>query len=91
MRRVERGSGDPGGTRGRILDNHASRDDHQETLAWLDSSVEWARAKDQTGLVELLILVRTEVLFDMDLSGSPPSARDRANVGGPALGVNRSV
>lgn len=81
--------GDLGGTGGWILDDHASRDDHQRTLVWLDSSLEWARAKDRTGLVKLLSLVRTEVLFDVDPSEGAPSAR--ATVDGSACRANRGM
>lgn len=74
---------------GRILDDHASGDDHQRALAWLDSSLEWARAEDRAGLVKLLSLVRTEVLFDVNLSESAPSALATAD--GSASGANRGT
>jgi hypothetical protein len=66
-------------------------DDHRRTLAWLDGSLEWTRTRSQTSLMELPNLVRTGVLYDMDLSGSPPSTRDRASVDGPAFGANRGA
>lgn len=71
------------------MDDHASENDHQRTLMWLDSSLEWACAEDRTGLVKLLNLVRTEVLFDADPSENAPPAR--ATVDGSAFGANRSV
>lgn len=57
------------------MDDHASGDDHQRMLAWLDSSLEWARAEDRTGLVKLLRPVQTDVFFEMDLSETSPSSR----------------
>lgn len=63
-----------------ILRGQASTDDHQGTLAWLDSSLEWARSTGRTRLVKLLNLVRAEVLFDAGSSGRPAQTRDRAGV-----------
>lgn len=72
-----------------MLDDHASGDDHQRTLAWLDSALEWGRAEDRTGLVRLLSLVRTEVLFDVNpLESAPPGW---ATVDGSATGANRGA
>jgi len=60
-------------------------------LAWLDESLEWARSRNRTKLVELLNLIRIEILFDMYLSEDPPSIRNRATAAGPVLGANRSL
>lgn len=68
-----------------------SRDDHQGMLAWLDESLEWARSRNRTKLVELLKLIRIEILLDMDFSEDPSSARNRATAARPALGANRSM
>lgn len=73
------------------MDDHASGDDHQRTLAWLDSSLEWARAKDQAGLAKLLNLVRTEILFDVNSSKSAPLARGRVIVDRPVFDTNRNL
>jgi len=73
------------------LKNVASKDDHQRTLARLDESLEWARSRGRTRLVELLNLIRIEILFDMGLSEEPPLARNRAAAAGSAFGANRSV
>lgn len=69
------------------MGEHASGDDNQRTLAWLDSSLERARAEDRTGLVRLLDLVRVEVLFDVNSPESVPSNR----TAGSAVGSNRGV
>lgn len=73
------------------MKDHASRDDHQRTLAWLDESLKWARPGDRTRLVKLLNLVRAEVLFDLDFAeirsthGYPLAGRGRA------FGANRGT
>lgn len=69
------------------MDDHASGDDHQRTLAWLDSALEWARAEDRTRLVRLLNLVQTEVLFDVN----PSESVARATADGSAFGANRGA
>lgn len=71
------------------MDDRASGDDHQGTLAWLDSALEWSRAEDRTGLVRLLDLVRIEVLFDVNSPESAPPARATAE--GSATGANRDI
>jgi len=60
-------------------------------LAWLDESLEWARSRNRTKLVELLNLIRIEILFDMYLSEDPPPIRNGATAAGPVLGANRSL
>ncbi len=69
------------------MKDHVSWDDHRSTLAWVDNSLERARSGSRTKLLELLSLVRTEVLLDMQLSESPPSTQAPAD--GSALGANR--
>jgi len=71
------------------LKDRVSRNTQQETLRWLDDSLEQARARNLTRLVELLNLVRIEILFDMDFSEDPPSTRNRTT--GSAFGANHSI
>lgn len=63
------------------MNDHAPDDDHQRTLAWLDDSLGRAGPGGQTPtggarLVELLNLVRTEVLFDAESSRHLPATVD---------------
>ena len=59
-------------------------DDLRGTLAWLDDSLEKARSGDRERPVNLLSLVRAEILFDMALSESP--TQNGATVLGPGFG-----
>lgn len=70
---------------------HESTDDHRRTLAWLDDSLQWARPRDRTKLTGLLDLVRTEIVFDLALSESPPSIRNEAATVGLKLDESRRV
>ena len=63
-------------------------DEQRATLAWLDDSLEWARSGNRTGSVDLLNLVRSEILFDMAFSERRNSARDRATASGPHPAAN---
>ena len=73
------------------MKDHVSADDHWETLAWLDESLEWARPRARTKLLRMLDLVRTETVSDMAFSESPPSVRNEAAAVGLKLHENRRV
>ena len=70
---------------------HVSTDDHRRTLAWLDESLQWARPRDRTRLAKMLDLVRTEIVFDLAFSESPPSTRNEAAAVGLNFDENRRV
>lgn len=54
-----------------------STDDHRRTLAWLDEALERARLGSGVRSINLLNLVRNEILFDIDFSEGRLSIRDR--------------
>lgn len=70
-------SGGPGGVGGWTL-RDSTPEINRRTLAWLDDALRWARPGNRAGLVNLLTLVRVEILFDMAFSEEKPLVRDLA-------------
>ncbi len=55
--------------------------DNEEVMAWLESSLEYARDRDQARLARLLESVRAEVVWEVE------HAKRRGRLSGPLPGV----
>ena len=55
-------------------------DDNQGTMAWVDTSLRYARERDRSKLVGLLMAVRGEIALEMKLAKRTLSTRQESGV-----------
>ncbi len=63
-----------------------ARIDNEGTMAWVETSLRYARGRDRSGLVELLETVRAEIVLEMKLA---KGAQLVALPGGVKAGLGR--